>query len=83
MERYIQLNNQIISRKLTQSLLCTPTYTTLVSDWIRTGLLASVISSQPLLRLNLSLPYTPPTYHQRFWLYVNRLTPKRTAMNRP
>jgi len=32
MERYIQLNNYIISRKLTQSLLCTPTYTTLVRD---------------------------------------------------
>ena len=27
MERYIQLNNQTISKKLTQSLLCTPTYT--------------------------------------------------------
>ena len=32
MERYIQLNNYIISRKLTQSRLCTPTYTTLVRD---------------------------------------------------
>ena len=32
MERFSQENNQIISRKLTQSLLCTPTYTTLVQD---------------------------------------------------
>jgi len=32
MECYNQLNNYIISSKLTQSLLCTPTYTTLVSD---------------------------------------------------
>jgi len=46
MDRYIQLNNQIISRKLTQSLLCTPTYTTLVRDWIRTGLLEAYY--QPL-----------------------------------
>ena len=59
-----------MSRKLTQSLLCTPTYTTLVSDCFRTGLLVSVISSQPFPRLNLSLP----TYHQRFWIYVDRLT---------
>ena len=29
MERYIQQHKYIISRKLTQSLLCTPTYTTL------------------------------------------------------
>jgi len=62
MQRYIQLNNQIISRKLTQSLLCTPTYTTLVRNCLRTGLLASVNCSQPFCRLNLS----PPTYHQRF-----------------
>ena len=34
MEGYIQLNNSIISRKLTQSLLCTPSYTTLVRDWL-------------------------------------------------
>jgi len=34
MERYIQLNKLIISRKLTQSLLCTPTYIALVRDWI-------------------------------------------------
>ena len=32
MEHYIQYNNQIISRKLTQSLICTPTYITLVRD---------------------------------------------------
>jgi len=57
---YIQQNNQIISRKLTQSLLYTPTYTTLICDCFRTGLLASVISSQPFCHLNLS----PPTYHQ-------------------
>jgi len=62
MERCIQLNNYTISRKLTQSLLCTPTYTTLVGDCFRTGLLASVNCSQPFRRLNLS----PPTYHQRF-----------------
>jgi len=34
MERYIQQNFS----KLAQSLLCIPTYTTLVRDWIRTGL---------------------------------------------
>jgi hypothetical protein len=62
-----------------QSLLCTPTYTTLARDWIRTGLLASLYCSQPFRRLNLS----PPTYHQRFWIYVDRLNPKRTAMDRP
>ena len=54
MERCIQLSNQIISRKITQSLLCTPTYTTLIRDCFHTGLLASVISSQPFRRLNLS-----------------------------
>ena len=32
MDHYIQENDQIISRKLTQSLLCTPTCTTLVRD---------------------------------------------------
>jgi len=32
MERYIKLNDYIICTKLTQSLLCTPTYTTLVRD---------------------------------------------------
>jgi len=79
MDCYIQLNNQVISRKLTESLLCTPTYTTLVSDCFRTGLPASVICSQPFRRLSLS----PPIYHQRFWIYVDRLNPKRTAMNRP
>jgi len=35
-----------------------------------TEVLASVISSQPFRRLNLS----PPTYYQRFWIYVDRLT---------
>ena len=43
MEHYIQLNNYIISRKPTQSLSRTPTYTTLVRDWILTGLLASAV----------------------------------------
>jgi len=33
MELYIQLNHYIISSKLH----CTPTYTTLVRNWIRTG----------------------------------------------
>ena len=32
MARYTQLNNQIMSSKLTQSHLCTPTYTTPVRD---------------------------------------------------
>ena len=61
MECYIQLNKQIISSKLTQSLLCTPTYTTLVRDWIRTGLLASYYQ---LLKVSTfkSLPsYLSPT----------------------
>ena len=62
MESYIQLNNWIISRKLLQSLLCTSTYITLARDCFRTGLLVSVISSQPFRLLNLS----PPTYHRRF-----------------
>ena len=51
MECCIQLSNVIISRKPTQSLLCTPT---LVRDCFHAGLLASVISSQPFRRLNLS-----------------------------
>ena len=58
----MQLNNYITSRKLIQSLLCTPIYTTLICDCFRTGLLASINCSQPFRHLNLS----PSTYHQRF-----------------
>ena len=61
MERYIQQNNQIISRKLTQSLLCTPAYTTLVRDWLPYW--AASVRYQLLTFSHLNLP--PPTYHQR------------------
>jgi len=40
-------------------------HTTLVRDWIRTALLASVISSQPFRRLNLS--YLTPTVLNVRW----------------
>ena len=65
MQRYIQLNNYIISRKLTQSLPCTPIYTTLVRDCFRTALLASVTCSQPFHSLNLS--YLSPTVLNIRW----------------
>jgi len=38
---------------------------------------------RPFRRLNFSLPYTLPTYHQRLWKYPDRLNPKRTVMKRP
>jgi hypothetical protein len=65
-EFYIQLNNLIVYRKLTQSLLCTPTYTTLIRNCFRTGLLMSINCSQPFHHLYL----LPPTCHQQFWMYV-------------
>jgi len=70
LESYLQWNNQIISRKLTQSLLCTPTYTTL-----RTRLNSHWIASVrcPLLTFS-HLNLSPPTFHQRSWIYVDRLT---------
>jgi len=77
-ECYIPLKNYI-SRNLTQSLLCTSICTTPVRDCFLTGLLASVNCSQPFRRLNLS----PPTYHQRFWIFVDKLNPKRTALKLP
>ena len=56
--------------RLTQSLLCTPTYTTLVRDWLPYWT-ASVRYQLTFSHLNLS----PPTYHhQRSRIHVDRLT---------
>ena len=79
MESYIQLKNYFISRKLTQSLLCTPTYTTLVRDWLPHWT-ASVRYQLPTVLVFKSLPsYLSPTVLNIYW----QINLQRMAMNRP
>ena len=79
MERYIQLNNQIISKKLTQSLLCTPTYTTLVRDWLPYST-ASFRYQLPTVSPFKSLPsYLSPMILNICW----QINLQHVAMNRP
>ena len=63
----MQLNNWIISRKLTQSLLCTPTYTTLVRD--RLPYWTASVRYQLLTFSHLNP--SPPTYHQSLPSYLS------------
>jgi len=60
----------MISRKLTQSLLCTPTYTTLVRDRLPYWIASVRYQLLTFSHLNPS----PPTYHQRSRIYADRLT---------
>ena len=58
-----------MSRKLTQSLLCTPTYTTLARDWLPYWTASVRYQRLTFSHLNLS----PSTYHQRSRIHVDRL----------
>ena len=79
MKRYIQSNNQTISRKLTQSLICTLTYTTLVRDSLPhcTATVRCQLLTVPPFK---SLPsYLSPTVLNVRW----QINLQRVAMNSP